>query len=65
MDSTLNQKGWHKSASSDIVPRFGFSAECIAASTTVSQGPGWNAIIEGTHEVSSELRIRFHSHAKH
>ena len=48
-----------------IVPRFGYSAKHIAASTTVSRGPGWKAIVEGTHEVSDELRIGFRSHVKH
>ena len=36
---------------------FSFSAECIAASTTVSEGPGWKAVIEGTYQVSREKRM--------
>lgn len=53
------------SASSGVIlPRFGYSAKHIAASTTVSHGPGWKAIVEGTNEVSSGLRKGFCSHVK-
>ena len=37
------------------MPQFCFSAEQIAASPTVSQGPGWNAMIEGAHKVSNGI----------
>ena len=61
MASTLERRGWQKSSSSDIIPRFCFSTKHIAARPTESQGPGWNAVIEGTPEVSSRLRIGFYS----
>ena len=44
------------------MPQFCFSTEQIAASPTVSQGPGWNAMIEGAHKVSNGLRITVYLH---
>ena len=44
------------------MPQFCFSDEQIAASPTVSQGPGWNAMIEGAPTVSNELRITVYLH---
>ena len=44
------------------MPPFCFSDEQIAASATVSQGPGWNAMIEGARTVSNGLRITVYLH---
>ena len=63
MASVLDQSGWQRrSASRDNVPQFCFSDEQISASHMVSQGPGWNAMIEGAHTVSNGLRITVYSH---
>ena len=44
------------------MPQFCFSDEQIAASPKESQGPGWNAMIDGAHTVSNRLKITVYLH---
>ena len=56
MTGALEQIGWQRSIGG-IVPHFSYSSagNPISASIVKEQGPGWNATIEGQHEVSNGM----------
>ena len=52
MTYALGKKGWQKSNDVDSVPRFRYASAKIHTTLATFQGPGWEAAIEGVHEVS-------------